>query len=60
VNSKRISVNRAHATVTEDIAAEDWHEQLLVSVELSNSKPTFDVERQSATKEVRYGYLIDG
>jgi hypothetical protein len=33
VNSKRISADRAHAIVVEDIAAEDWNEQLLVTVD---------------------------
>jgi hypothetical protein len=31
VKSKRISLERAHAIVTEDTATEDWHEQLLVT-----------------------------
>jgi hypothetical protein len=30
--SKRISGDRAHATVMEEIASEDWHEQLIVTV----------------------------
>jgi hypothetical protein len=30
--SKRISGDRAHAMVMEEIASEDWHEQLLVTV----------------------------
>ena len=32
MKSKRILTDRAHAIVMEDIAAEDWHEQLLVTV----------------------------
>jgi hypothetical protein len=32
VKSKRISVDRAHTIVMEDISAEDLHEQLLVTV----------------------------
>jgi hypothetical protein len=37
VKSKKISADRAHAIVMEDIAAEDWHEELLVTVTRVNA-----------------------
>jgi hypothetical protein len=39
VKSKRISGDRAHAIVMEDTPAEEWHEQLLVTV--ARVKPIF-------------------
>jgi hypothetical protein len=51
VKSKRISADRAHTIVMEGIAADDWHEQLLL-LRVSRLSSDYTKDKQDLLKKL--------